>query len=58
MRDVVIVEPVRTAVGGFGGSYKDVHAHVLGTPVVSDERFTTALVDALLRIVGVTPPES
>ena len=34
MRDVVIVEPVRTAVGGFGGSYKDVHAHVLGAAVV------------------------
>ena len=34
MRDVVICEPVRTAVGGFGGSYKDVHAHVLGATVV------------------------
>ena len=34
MRDVVICEPVRTAVGGFGGTYKDVHAHVLGATVV------------------------
>jgi acetyl-CoA C-acetyltransferase len=34
MRDVVICEPVRTAVGGFGGSYKDVPAHVLGATVV------------------------
>jgi len=35
MRDVVICEPVRTAVGGFGGSYRDVHAHVLGATVVA-----------------------
>lgn len=34
MRDVVIVEPVRTAVGGFGGSFKSVHAHELGAAVV------------------------
>ncbi|MBA3067322.1 MAG: acetyl-CoA C-acetyltransferase [Hyphomonas sp.] len=35
MRDVVICEPVRTAVGGFGGVYRDVHAHVLGATVVA-----------------------
>jgi acetyl-CoA C-acetyltransferase len=35
MRDVVICEPVRTAVGGFGGSFKEVHAHVLGAAVVA-----------------------
>ena len=34
MRDVVICEPVRTAVGGFGGSFRDVHAHELGAAVV------------------------
>lgn len=34
MRDVVIVEPVRTAVGGFGGAFKSVQAHELGAAVV------------------------
>lgn len=34
MRDVVICEPVRTPVGGFGGSFRDVQAHELGAAVV------------------------
>lgn len=51
-------DPLARAFVVFGMVEGSVHAHVLGTPVVSDERFTTALVDALLRIVGVTPPES
>jgi acetyl-CoA C-acetyltransferase len=34
MRDVVICEPVRTAVGGFGGMFRDVPAHVLGAAVI------------------------
>lgn len=34
MRDVVICEPVRTAVGRFGGMFKSLHAHELGATVV------------------------
>ncbi|HYT39169.1 MAG TPA: acetyl-CoA C-acyltransferase, partial [Acidimicrobiia bacterium] len=34
MRDAVICEPVRTAVGGFGGSLRDVPAHVLASTVI------------------------
>ena len=37
MRNVVIVEPVRTAVGGFGGAFKSVHAHELGEPVCGSD---------------------
>lgn len=33
IREAVICEPLRTAVGGFGGAYKDVPAHVLGATV-------------------------
>jgi acetyl-CoA C-acetyltransferase len=33
MRDAVICEPLRTPVGGFGGAYKDLPAHVLGATV-------------------------
>jgi acetyl-CoA C-acetyltransferase len=33
MREAVICEPLRTAVGGFGGVYKDVPAHALGATV-------------------------
>ena len=36
MRDVVICEPRRTAVGGFGGSFKATPVHELGTAVVRD----------------------
>ncbi len=43
MRDVVIVEPVRTAVGGFGGSFKSVHAHELGAAVVEGLMARTGL---------------
>src|SRR5437763_17156077 len=34
MRDAVICEPIRTAVGGFGGSLRDVPAHVLASTVI------------------------
>ncbi|MGB3627745.1 MAG: acetyl-CoA C-acetyltransferase [Henriciella sp.] len=34
MRDAVICSPLRTAVGGFGGSFRDVHAHDLASEVV------------------------
>jgi acetyl-CoA C-acetyltransferase len=34
MRDVVICEPVRTAVGRFGGVFKDMTAHQLGAAVL------------------------
>lgn len=43
MRDVVIVEPVRTAVGGFGGAFKSVHAHELGAAVVEGLMTRTGL---------------
>ncbi|MBA4226261.1 MAG: acetyl-CoA C-acyltransferase [Hyphomonas sp.] len=43
MRDVVIVEPVRTAVGGFGGSFKSVPAHELGAAVVEGLMARTGL---------------
>lgn len=36
MRDVVICEPRRTAVGAFGGSFKDTPAHHLASAVVKD----------------------
>ena len=35
MRDAVICEPVRTAVGGFGGGLRDVPAHALAATVVA-----------------------
>lgn len=47
MRDAVICEPVRTPVGGFGGSLRDVPAQVLATTVI----------EALLARTGL-PPES
>ncbi|HET9772839.1 MAG TPA: acetyl-CoA C-acetyltransferase, partial [Acidimicrobiia bacterium] len=34
MRDAVICEPLRTPVGGFGGSLRDVPAHALATTVI------------------------
>ncbi|MEW6472235.1 MAG: acetyl-CoA C-acetyltransferase [Actinomycetota bacterium] len=34
MRDAVICEPVRTPVGGFGGSLRDVPAHTLASTVI------------------------
>jgi acetyl-CoA C-acetyltransferase len=47
MREAVICEPIRTPVGGFGGSLRDVPAHVLATTVVR----------ALIERTGL-PPES
>ncbi len=43
MRDVVICEPRRTAVGGFGGSFKSVPMHELATTVVADIMARTGL---------------
>ena len=43
MRDVVICEPVRTAVGRYGGVYKSLQAHELGTQVVRGLLERTAL---------------
>jgi len=36
VREAVICEPLRTAVGRFGGAFKDVPAHVLGATVVRE----------------------
>jgi acetyl-CoA C-acetyltransferase len=36
MRDAVICSPVRTAVGRFGGVFKDLSAHKLGATLVSE----------------------
>lgn len=47
-------DPLASAFVVFGMVEGSVHAHVLGHPVVSDDRFTTALVDALACIVGAT----
>ncbi|MEZ5997662.1 MAG: acetyl-CoA C-acetyltransferase [Hyphomonas sp.] len=43
MRDVVICEPVRTAVGGFGGSFKTEHAHDLASHVIRELMARTKL---------------
>jgi acetyl-CoA C-acetyltransferase len=43
MRDVVICEPIRTAVGGFGGGFKTVHAHELASHVISELMARTKL---------------
>ncbi|NKQ56140.1 acetyl-CoA C-acetyltransferase [Amycolatopsis sp. K13G38] len=47
MRDVVICEPVRTPVGGFGGSLRDVSVTTLASTVIA----------ALMKRTGL-PPES
>jgi len=43
MRDAVICEPVRTPVGGFGGSLRDVPAHQLAVTVARELLARTAL---------------
>ncbi|MBL4878473.1 MAG: acetyl-CoA C-acetyltransferase [Hyphomonas sp.] len=43
MRDVVICEPVRTAVGGFGGAFKAVHAHEMASHVIRELMAKTKL---------------
>ena len=52
MRDVVICEPRRTAVGGFGGTFKATPLHELAANVVKDiiarTRLNPALVDDLI----------
>ncbi|MBC3194796.1 acetyl-CoA C-acetyltransferase [Pseudonocardia sp. C8] len=45
MRDAVICEPLRTPVGGFGGSLRDVPAHTLASTVIA----------ALLERTGLDP---
>src|SRR5688500_6433759 len=45
MRDAVICEPVRTAVGAFGGSLRDVPAHALAATVIR----------ALMERTGLSP---
>ncbi|MEN3975855.1 acetyl-CoA C-acetyltransferase [Emcibacter sp. SYSU 3D8] len=51
MRDVVICEPRRTAVGGFGGSFKATPVHELGTAVVRDIMARTGLNPELVEDV-------
>ncbi|MEM7767426.1 MAG: acetyl-CoA C-acetyltransferase [Pseudomonadota bacterium] len=48
MREVVICEPRRTAVGGFGGSFKSVPMHTLANAVVADIMTRTGLDGALV----------
>lgn len=52
MRDVVICEPRRTAVGAFGGSFKDTPPHHLASAVVKDiverTKLNTELVEDVL----------
>lgn len=43
MRDVVICEPVRTAVGGFGGAFKTVHAHEMASHIIRELMAKTKL---------------
>lgn len=43
MRDVVICEPIRTAVGGFGGAFKTVHAHDMASHVIRELMVRTKL---------------
>ncbi|MFT5774081.1 acetyl-CoA C-acetyltransferase [Hyphomonas sp.] len=43
MRDVVICEPLRTAVGGFGGAFKTVHAHDMASHVIRELMARTKL---------------
>jgi acetyl-CoA C-acetyltransferase len=43
MRDAVICEPLRTPVGGFGGSLRDVPAHRLATTVLAELMSRTGL---------------
>jgi AcrR family transcriptional regulator len=45
-------DPLARAFVLFGMVEGSVHAHVLGEPMVSDERFVAALVDALSAVVG------
>lgn len=52
MRDAVICEPLRTPVGAFGGSLRDVHAHELAATVIRGLLDRTALVpDAVDEVI-------
>jgi acetyl-CoA C-acetyltransferase len=51
MRDVVICEPRRTAVGGFGGSFNDTPPHALAADVVKDIMARTRLKPELVEDV-------
>jgi AcrR family transcriptional regulator len=48
-------DPMATAFVAFGMVEGSIHAHVLGKPVVSDDRFIAALVDALFAVVAPAP---
>lgn len=48
-------DPLATAFIVFGMVEGSIHAHVLGQPVVSDDRFIAALVDALFAVVAPSP---
>ena len=48
-RDVVICEPMRTAVGGFGGSFKSVHAHDLASHVIGGLMNKTGLAPEIIE---------
>ena len=49
MRDVVICEPIRTAVGGFGGGFKTVHAHEMASHVIRELMARTKLAPAAVE---------
>jgi acetyl-CoA C-acetyltransferase len=51
MRDVVICEPRRTAVGGFGGAFKATPLHELGAAVIKDILARTKLNPELVEDV-------
>ena len=51
MREVVICEPVRTPVGGFGGQFRSLHAHELGTVAVRGLMERTGLKPELVEDV-------
>jgi acetyl-CoA C-acetyltransferase len=52
MREAVICEPLRTAVGGFGGMYRDVPVTVLASTVIEElVRRTSLPVDAIEDVI-------
>jgi len=52
LREAVICEPIRTPVGGFGGAYKDLPAHVLAAAVARELLKRTGLpADAVDEVV-------
>jgi acetyl-CoA C-acetyltransferase len=51
LRDAVICEPLRTAVGGFGGAFRDVPASVLASTVIAELVRRTGLAGAQIEDV-------